>query len=161
MAKNIVIPYEHILRETLWPRLKHGEAPTQKAWYYLGKLCQHIERAQKSLIPEFNKFKTDMGEKYGMKNADGKPIYQDNGFPAIPTECKESYQEEFEKFMAQTMELEFPKQPWTYFANVPKVPLLLESLEFVTEINPEELDDGSAATNARAQLASIAGGHAG
>jgi hypothetical protein len=139
---NCVVTYECLLRRVLWDKLAHTPSNNDKAVYWIGKLYRKFSKAQQDVLPLFNKWLKDMGEKYGERDAKGE-IKTDGQWPMVRQDAVEEFKKERDAFMGTTVDLGIHMLPLSYFAHIQKTPIEMETLEQIANITPEALESGA------------------
>lgn len=129
-----------LFNNQFWGKLINTPTTNDKAGYWLNRLFQKVQSAQKEAARPLNKFITELGEKFGEKNDKGVVIMNMNGLPQPKLSMRDEYDDMYEQFVSTQVEIKMHKLSLDLFSHLQKTPLDWEILEMVTDVTPEGLD---------------------
>lgn len=94
-------------------------------------------------------FSTELGEKFGQKDKDGKVLMGPNGLPAPRHEVRDEYEDMFDEFAKTEVTVNSDKLPVEYFSHIQKTPQDWACLEAIAVIDENTLGQEKQPTNTR------------
>lgn len=156
MGQTLTFKIKHLLfNNHFWQKIINTPASNDKAGYWLGRLFQKVQTAQKAQSPLLTKFMTELGDKWGMKDKDGKVIAGQNGLPVPHQEKRDEYDDAYNEFVETDVTVDMRKLPLEYFAHIQKTPLDWEVLEIVADVKPETMVDEAPKTTGTSKISAV------
>lgn len=154
---TVELSYRTLLAMSFWQKLAGASCQT-KSGYWIRKLLDKVQSAQKKVGPEWKQFLRDQGEKYGERDPEGKVIMEGQ-FPVVQGEHQDAYQAEFQTFMDKVYPLDFRLLPLDTFGHLNFSPGEWETLEQVAFVDEEKLmEEEKSVKQAHEQLRALQGG---
>lgn len=138
--ETLTLTYKQLmLNQNFWSKITQSPCPNDTSAYWLGRLWQKVESAQKEVGKVFLPFLKTMEEKFGVKDEKGNYRVMTNGLPMPRTECRDEYEAEFETFMSKTIDIEFTKLALDKFSHIQKTPLDMDILTAIADVTEESV----------------------